>query len=331
MVRLPSDDLIILMNDSEYYTMPVIPDYQTLMLPVLRLAAEGETTIPQAVQKLAVQFSLTPEQLAQRIPSGRIQLVNNRAHWAKTYLVKAGLAEQVRRGLFRATDRGRQLLATNPERIDNRTLAQYPEFREFVGRRGADDAEPTAATTEIAQETRTPTERIDAAIREIEVEIQDELIDRIFAIEDQARRAAFFEELVVQLLMAMGYGDGIDNAGTRLGRSGDGGVDGVIRLDALGIDRVYVQAKCYDRNAAIQPNQVRDFSGSLDDKKTSRGVFITTARFTDKAKEYVRGIQKQIVLIDGEELARLMLRYNVGVRDDRTVVIKRLDEDFFEG
>ncbi len=311
--------------------MPDIPDYQTLMLPVLGLAAESETTIPQAVQRLATEFSLTPEQLAERIPSGGIQLINNRAHWAKTYLVKAGLIQQVRRGVFRASERGRQLLATNPARIDNRTLAQYSEFRAFVGRRIEGQDRPAEVTAEVAQETKTPTERIDAAIREIEAEIQDELIDRIFAIEDQARRAAFFEELVIQLLMAMGYGDGVDGAGSRLGRSGDGGVDGVIRLDALGIDRVYVQAKCYDRTASIQPNQVRDFSGSLDDKKTTRGVFITTARFSDKAKEYVQGIQKQIVLIDGDELARLMLRYNIGVRDDRSVVIKKLDEDFFEG
>lgn len=282
--------------------MAQIPDYQTLMLPVLRLAAEGEMTIPRAVERLATEFQLTPEQLAERIPSGRIQLINNRAHWAKTYMVKAGLIEQVRRGVFKATDRGRELLATNPTRIDNRTLTKYAEFRAFVGKRTppGDDPEPTVI--EIADEVSTPAERIDSAIREIEAEIQDELIDRIFAIENQAQRAAFFEELVVQLLTAMGYGDGVEGAGSRLGRSGDGGVDGVIRLDALGIDRVYVQAKCYDRAAAIQPAQVRDFSGSLDDKKTSRGVFITTAKFTAGSREYVQGIQKQIVLIDGEEL-----------------------------
>lgn len=310
--------------------MPAIPDYQTLMLPVLRLAAEGETTIPRAVERLAVEFQLTPEQLTERIPSGRIQLINNRAHWAKTYMVKAGLIEQIRRGVFQATDRGRELLATNPERIDNRTLAKYDEFRAFVGKSAPSGDDKQPASIEIVDEASTPAERIDSAIREIEAEIQDELIDRIFAIENQAQRAAFFEELVIQLLTAMGYGDGVEGAGSRLGRSGDGGVDGVIRLDALGIDRVYVQAKCYDRTASIQPAQVRDFSGSLDDKKTSRGVFITTAKFTDKAREYVQGIQKQIVLIDGDELARLMIRYNVGVRDDRMVVIKKLDEDFFE-
>jgi restriction system protein len=131
-------------------------------------------------------------------------------------------------------------------------------------------------------------------------------LDRIFSIEDQARRAAFFEELVVDLLTAMGYGEGLDDARRRIGGSGDGGVDGVIHLDALGIDRVYVQAKCYDRESAIQEGQVRDFSGSLDTRETTRGVFITTARFSEPAKRYVQGIQKQIVLVDGEELTRLM-------------------------
>ncbi|MGE5512938.1 MAG: restriction endonuclease [Bacteroidota bacterium] len=310
--------------------MPEIPDYQTLMLPVLRLAAEHEVTVPEIVPELAREFQLTPDQLAQRIPSGRSPLLNNRIHWAKRYMLKAGLVEQVRRGVFRATDRARQLLATTPTRIDNRILAQYPEFLSFIGRRitGAPGAaQPVEA---FAAEIRTPAERIDAAVREIETEIRDELLDRILSIDDQTRRAAFFEELVVELLTAMGYGKGLEDAGQRIGGTGDGGVDGVIHLDALGIDRVYVQAKCYDRSATIQEGQVRDFSGSLDTRKTTRGVFITTARFSEPARRYVQGIQKQIVLIDGEELARLMLRYNIGVREDRTVVIKRLDEDFFE-
>lgn len=210
----------------------------------------------------------------------------------------------------------------------------------FVNDVVADDVAISAATSMLnsavsalnrVERACTPTSATpDASIVELEADIRDELLDRVFNIEDQSRRAAFFEGLVIQLLIAMGYGEGIDGAGRRLGRSGDGGVDGVIHLDALGIDRVYVQAKCYERTSCIQPAQVRDFSGGLDDKKTSRGVFITTARFSDAAKRYVEGIQKQIVLIDGEELAQLMLRYNIGVREDRTIAIKRLDEDFFD-
>ncbi|HEX6001831.1 MAG TPA: restriction endonuclease [Hyphomicrobiaceae bacterium] len=309
--------------------MPDIPDYQTLMLPVLRLAAKGEVTVPGIVGELAADFQLTPEQLAQRIPSGGFPLFNNRIHWAKTYMIKAGLVEQVRRGVFRATDRGRQLLASSPTRIDNRTLAQFAEFRSFAGRRVANTHNAGVPVETLAQERETPAERIDAAIHDIEAEVRDEILARIFAIEDTTRRAAFFEELVVELLMAMGYGKGLQGAGRRIGGTGDGGVDGVIHLDALGIDRVYVQAKCYDRNASVQESQVRDFSGSLDTRKTTRGVFITTARFSEPSRRYVQSIQKQIVLIDAEELARLMLQYNIGVREDRTVIIKRLDEDFF--
>ena len=153
------------------------------------------------------------------------------------------------------------------------------------------------------------------------------MLDSIFAIEPVSRRALFFERLVLKLLIAMGYGLG---EADHLGGRGDGGVDGVIYLDALGLDRVYVQAKCYDREVQIQPSQVRDFSGSLDDKKTTRGVFITTAKFSRSSIDYVRGIQKQIVLIDGNHLAQLMIRHNVGVRVERTVKIKKVDEDIFD-
>lgn len=310
--------------------MAEIPDFQTLMLPVLRLAAERDVTVPDIIPQLVKEFQLTPDQVAQRIPSGRSPLLNNRAHWAKRYMLMAGIVEQVRRGVFRATERGRQLLATRPTRVDNRTLAQYPEFLVYLGRRVAGAPGGAQPVEALADETGTPAEQIDAAIREIETELRAELLSRIFSIEDQARRAVFFEELVVNLLTAMGYGKGLEDAGQRVGGSGDGGVDGVIHLDALGIDRVYVQAKCYDSGSTIQESQVRDFSGSLDMRKTTRGVFITTARFSEPAKRYVQGIQKQIVLVDGEELTRLMLRYNIGVREDRTVLIKRLDEDFFE-
>lgn len=314
-----------------------IPDYQTLMLPLLKLAAERELSIPEAVKRFAVDFHMTAEQLAQLLPSGRYPTINNRAHWAKTYLVKAGLLEQVRRGVFRATQTGKELLKEKPERIDSRTLLRFPSFVAFQSR----DAGTSAAALAIVGSTDktvngatpaavAPDEIIDNAITSIETALRGDLLDRLFAVEPASVRAAFFERLVLKLLVSMGYGVGWANAVTHLGGRGDGGVDGVIHLDALGIDRVYIQAKCYDRDVAIQPGQVRDFSGSLDDKKIHRGVFITTAKFTEAAKRYVAGIQKQIVLIDGIELSRLMIRHNVGVRLDRVVEIKRLDEDFFE-
>jgi restriction system protein len=315
-----------------------LPDYQTLMLPVLKHAAEGDTTVPDVIERVAADMGLSQEQLGQLLPSGKQTTIGNRAHWARFYLIKAGLLEQVRRGVFRASERGRNVLTKNPTRIDNKFLSQFPEFRDFLQNRAEEDqksAEATQITSkDLALETLTapnpPDERIDKAVAEIEANLRDELLTRIFSIEPTSRRALFFERLVLRLLVAMGYGIGLSDAASHLGGRGDGGVDGVIQLDALGLDRVYVQAKCYDRDVAIQPSQVRDFSGSLDDKKTTRGVFITTARFSNAALSYVAGIQKQIVLIDGEELARLMVRFGIGARVDRTIEIKRLDEDAFE-
>ena len=318
--------------------MATIPDYQSLMLPLLRLCAGGSISLRAAVQALGEQFGLTPEQMVQKLSSGQA-VIYNRTGWAKTELVKAGLIQQPQRGLFEITDRGRSLLAEKPERITRPFLMRYPEFKAYIEAsqqraiaKDADegDAGPTTATP-IDATTQTPTERIDAAVAEIEAELRDELLDRIFAIENRTQRAAFFEDLVVKLLVGMGYGKGIKDAGKRIGQTGDGGVDGAINLDPLGIDRVYVQAKCYDREKAVSEGEVRDFSGSLDVKKTNRGVFITTASFSGPAKAYIANIQKPIVLIDGDELTRLMIAHNIGVREERQVAIKKLDADFFEG
>ncbi|MEE7492483.1 restriction endonuclease [Methylobacterium oryzae] len=321
--------------------LPDIPDYQTLMLPVLRLAAEGETTIPKAVERIGADFGLMPDQMAELLPSGRIQLVNNRAHWAKTYLAKAGLLEQPRRGVFKATARGIDVLQRNLERIDNSVLAEFEEFRAFAKTKLTASGDlpssaptmPAAAVLQIdsSPAIAPPDERIDGAAKELEAELRGDLLDRIFAIEPQATRARFFERLVIRLLVAMGYGGGRDEAAFHTGGRGDGGVDGVIHQDALGLDPVYVQAKCYDRDSSIGPEKIQAFKGALDDKGATRGVVITTARFSEAAQRSGRASQKQIALIDGDKLAELMVRFGVGVQVDRTVVIKKLDEDFFEG
>ncbi|WP_342154242.1 restriction endonuclease [Methylorubrum sp. SB2] len=322
--------------------LPDIPDYQTLMLPVLRLAAVGETTIPKVVEQIAVEFALTPDQMAELLPSGRgIRLINNRAHWAKTYLVKAGLLEQPRRGVFQATARGREVLQRKPKRIDNAVLAEFEEFRAFAKTKLtaagnlpiSDRSLPVADVVHLDRNTVTvpPDERIDGAAKELEAELRGDLLDRIFSIEPQATRARFFEQLVIRLLVAMGYGGGRDQSAFHTGGRGDGGVDGVIHQDALGLDPVYVQAKCYDRDSGIGPEKIQAFKGALDDKGATRGVFITTAKFSEAAQRSGRASQKQIALIDGDKLAELMVRFGVGVQVDRTVVIKRLDEDFFEG
>ncbi|MFH0297012.1 restriction endonuclease [Bradyrhizobium sp. 31Argb] len=324
-------------------TMSEIPDYQTLMMPVLRAAAEGETTVPQVIERVAQEYGLTDDQLAKQLPSGGQTVIGNRTHWACTYLTKAGLLERIRRGVFRATARGLEVLSRNPSRIDNKLLSQFPEFIAFLHKRNTEDAAATqvpqsgtmphpraasvGANAEDGLQATAPDEQIDNAVKEIELALREELLDRIFAIQPTSRRALFFERLVLKLLVAMGYGLG---EADHLGGRGDGGVDGVIYLDALGLDRVYVQAKCYDRDVLIQPSQVRDFSGSLDDKKTSRGVFITTARFSKASIDYVKGIQKQIILVDGDDLAQLMIRYQIGVRIERVIQVKRLDEDTFD-
>ncbi|MBR0775331.1 restriction endonuclease [Bradyrhizobium diazoefficiens] len=325
--------------------MAEIPDYQTLMLPVLRAAVQGETTVPRVIDEVAEEYGLTDDQLAKPLPSGGQTLMANRTHWARTYLMKAGLLEAVRRGVFKATERGREVLSKHPTRVDNKVLSQFPEFIAFLNKRNT-EVSPKQTLTEVntsvipevpangsgtpledSLQATAPDEQIDKAVKEIELALREELLDRIFAIEPVARRALFFERLVLRLLVAMDYGLG---EADHLGGRGDGGVDGVIYLDALGLDRVYIQAKCYDREVLIQPSQVRDFSGSLDDKKTTRGVFITTAKFSRASADYVKGIQKQIILIDGEELAQLMIRHQVGVRVDRIVQVKKLDEDTFD-
>ena len=320
--------------------MPDLPDYQTLMLPLLRAAAQGETNIMRVVEQIGAEFRLTPDQMTEAFPNGRFKL-HNRARWAKTYLVKAGLLEQPRRGVFRATARGLNVLKRQPARIDNTLLAEFEEFRAFAKIKLAATGELPTTTSSLAvdgvsqldsQTIRIPPdERIEQAITELEAELRGDLLDRIFAIEPQATRASFFEKLVIRLLVAMGYGGGRDEAAFHIGGRGDGGVDGVINQDALGLDPVYVQAKCYDRDSSIGPEKIQAFKGALDDKGATRGVIITTARFSEAAKRSGRASQKQIALIDGDNLAELMVRFGVGVQVQRTVLIKKLDEDFFEG
>ena len=319
--------------------MAEIPDYQTLMLPLLTYASEGEMTIPRAVEKIGHEFGLSEDQLLERTASGKIEVVNNRAHWAKTYLAKAGLLEQPRRGVFKATERGQAIMRSNPHRIDNKMLSQFPEFVKFVSpnaQRDVDEgrkaARPQAkeALQTLLEVTSSPSDRIETAIGELRSALLDDLLKRIFSIEPQAVRARFFERLVIKLLIAMGYGGGKEEAAFHVGGRGDGGVDGVIHQDALGLDPVYVQAKCYERDNSIGPEQIQAFKGALDDKGAIRGVFITTAKFSDAAQKSGRASQKQVALIDGHKLAELMERFNVGAQIERSITIKKLDEDFFE-
>jgi len=303
--------------------MPV-PDYQSLMLPVLTISAGGEIRIGDAADRLADQLKLSPDERTRLLPSGKQTLFGNRVHWAKTYLNKAGLVEGTRRGHFRITARGQQVLACHPTRIDNEFLNQFPEFRQFKER----SAESTAAAPAepiFVSEAETPDEVMRTAHKQIEASLGSDLLDRV-----RAAPPAFFERLIVNLLLSMGYGGSAVDAGRALGRSGDDGVDGVIDQDALGLDRVYIQAKRYAEGNNIGAGAIRDFFGSLDRHKATKGLFVTTSAFSTAARETAEFLSKRIVLIDGGQLARLMIRHNVGCRVEEVLHIKKVDEDFFE-
>jgi len=300
-----------------------IPDYQTLMLPVLRLAAAGEQRVADAAESIANDLGLSADEREQLLPSGRQRLLHNRIHWAKFFMSKAGLITSPTRGRFIATDAGRKLLAANPKRLGVNELKEYAGFREFYGgQKSANEDTPPAGAAPLP-EAGTPEEQIEAAYEAVHSALRAELLERIVQ-----NSPSFFEQLIVDLLIAMGYGGSHKNAATRLGRSGDGGVDGVINEDRLGLDRVYVQAKRY-ADATVGRPDVQAFVGSLVGHGATKGVFVTTSAFSAQAREYVKHLAQRIILVDGERLADLMIEYGVGVRPFRRIEFKRLDEDFF--
>ncbi len=303
-----------------------VPDYQSLMLPVLLAASRGEVRIGDVVDTVADQLGLTPEQRGERISSGRQTLLSNRIHWAKSYLVKAGLVEITRRAHFRITGRGQEILRSNPDRIDNRLLSQFSEFLEFTKRTVTDsDVESPAMRDISTDDGRTPEEIMRVSHKQIESTLAQELLDRVLVSPPD-----FFERLLVNLLLNMGYGGSGIDAGRVLGRSGDGGIDAVIDQDALGLDRVYVQAKRYAVSNTVGSPEIRDFLGGLDHRRATKGLFVTTSGFSASAREAAKSSSKHIVLIEGRQLTQLMIRYNVGCRVEDTMTIKRLDEEFFE-
>ena len=305
-----------------------IPDFQTLMLPVLTEAAKSEARIGEVVECLADQFDLAPEERSHLLPSGRQTTFANRVHWAKSYLGKAGLVELTRRAHFQITPRGREVLARPPERIDIKFLTRFPEFQSFrAAQDGADDGAEVVAQTSGTTADLTPDEVMRAAARQLEAALASELLQRVVS-----GTPAFFESLVVRLLISMGYGGSVNDLDKALvGKSGDGGVDGVIDQDPLGLDRIYVQAKRYGADNSVGASAIRDFFGSLDRFKATKGLFVTTSSFSSSARETAELLSKRIVLIDGPQLARLMIRHSVGCRIEETLTVKRLDEEFFEG
>jgi restriction system protein len=302
-----------------------IPDFQTAMLPLLKLAAEREWRISDAVDRLADEFKISLEERAALLPSGRQTTIRNRVAWAKSYLVKAGLLKPTKRGHFCISDQGRNVLANPPERITIKYLNQFPEFQEFRRERELDPTAPQDSDT-AHESTLTPDEAIRNAHKQLEAELADELLVKI-----RSGTPAFFENLVVRLLFAMGYGGSVAEINKALvGGAGDGGVDGVIDQDILGLDRIYVQAKRYADGNTVGPSAIRDFFGSLDRFKATKGLFVTASTYTASARETAGMLSKRIVLVDGAQLTRLMIRHNVGCRVEETLEIKEIDEEFFE-
>lgn len=300
-----------------------IPDYQTIMLPLLQFVADGkEYVFKDIVAALGQQFQLTDEELSEVLPSGGSLLFPNRVGWARTYLKKAGLLDSPKRGTVIITNRGLKILKTNPERIDNSLLKQFPEFLEFQNLK-KDVAVFPKANPE--NDNQTPEETIDEAYQRIRQSLAQELLDTV-----KNMSPAFFERLVVELLVKMGYGGSIKEAGKAVGKTGDEGIDGTIKEDKLGLDIIYIQAKRWKAGNIVGRPELHKFVGALAGQGAKKGIFITTSSFSKDALNYIPRNETKIVLIDGVELAQLMIDNNLGVSVQRSYEIKRLDNDYFE-
>jgi restriction system protein len=305
-----------------YLTSMAIPDFQSLMLPVLRLASDGqEVRFRDAVDKLADDFRLTDEDRATLLPSGTQPLFTNRVGWARTYLKQAGLIQSTRRGFFRITEEGRALLSNNPVSIDSKTLEQFPSFRHFRERKRDKVDDQGSSQEEFDDET--PDDAMARAYKTMRADLETRLLETL-----KETSPSYFEKVVVELLVRMGYGGSREEAGRAIGRSGDGGIDGIIDEDRLGLDVVYVQAKRYTNGTIGRPD-IQRFAGALQGQRARKGVFITTTEFSREARDYVSYIDSRIVLINGERLARLMVDHGVGVTTVGTYEVKKIDLDYF--
>lgn len=302
-----------------------IPDFQTLMRPLLELHADGtERTQEELRDALASEFELTEDDLAERLPSGTARTFLNRVAWASTHMKKAGLLVKPRRGISTITERGRTVLRDNPDRVNMSALEQFPEYIEFRTRSSGRRRVTQPQTQEqIPVSIETPEETIDAAYRQVRTALAEELLSRLVEHDDRF----FGEDVVLDVLIALGYGGSKPDAAEHVGRSGDGGIDGVIREDTLGLDAIYVQAKKWAPERGIGPREIREFLGALQDVEATKGIFITTSSFSTEARELAR--RRRIVLIDGLELATQMVDAGVGVTTLQAYELKRIDEDYF--
>ena len=298
-----------------------IPDYQSFMKPLLELASDREEhSLKEAHSHLADRFDLTTEERNQLLPSGRQETFKNRIGWARTYLSKAGLLENTRRGHFKITDRGLDELQNHADDISTSYLKKFEEFVEFQT-----PSRETSPQQELSVDTvsdRTPEEAIEQALAELNEQLSSEILDAL-----KQATPSFFERVVVDLLVSMGYGGSRKEAGQVVGRSGDEGIDGIIKEDRLGLDAIYIQAKRWE--SVVGRPEIQKFVGALQGQRAQKGIFMTTSRFTDEAKGYAAQVQNTVVLIDGAQLASLMIEHGIGTSTVGSYAVKRLDSDYF--
>ncbi len=291
------------------------------MLPILNILSDQKLyAFKDVVDLLSSEFKLTTSELNELLPSGTQPIFRNRVAWAKTYLKKAELVFSEKRGTIQITERGLSLLKEKPEEITTEFLKRYSEFRPFIKRdRGVDFEDIKEASS---TDKATPEEQLEYAHQELKRDLADDLLKSIMACSP-----AFFERLVVDLLIKMGYGGSRKDAGEAIGRTGDGGIDAIIKEDRLGLDTIYIQAKRWEQT--VPTREIRDFAGALLEKKSRKGVFIATSTFSKSAYEFVGNIEKKIILIDGNKLAELMIEYNVGISTQKVIEINKIDSDYF--
>lgn len=304
----------------------MIPDYQKLMLPLLKLLSDGkEHKFRDVIEHLAAEFNLTDAERKELLASGNQAVFDNRVGWARTYLKKAGLVESPKRGVFVISDLGKETLASKPSFIDAKYLRRFPSFLEFQNlSRSENDVEGVRITSSESDET--PEEVLDKAYQTIRKSLASELLNKVVELSPTD-----FERLVVELLVKMGYGGSRKDAGKALGKSGDEGIDGTIKEDKLGLDIIYIQAKRWRPGNVVGRPELQKFVGALAGQGAKKGIFITTSGFTREAMEYTPKNETKIVLIDGEQLAQLMIDYNLGCTTQQTYELKKIDSDYFGG
>lgn len=294
-----------------------IPDYQTIMLPLLKSISDGqEHKTRDILNSLSDEFGLTEKERKELLPSGQQSIINNRVGWARTYMLKAGLLSGPKRGYIKITEKGLEILEQNPDRIDIKFLEQFPEFIEFRTIK-KETSEVTRTDEEI--EEITPDELMEKGYNYINASLAQELLEKLRNVDPY-----FFEQVVGELLTTMGYG-----RFKATPSSGDEGVDGIVYQDKLGLDRIFFQAKRYGEENSVTARDVRDFVGTLDLHGVNKGIFITTSRFPRNTKDILKKTPKNIILLDGPKLAKLMIEHDVGVSTQKTYKIKRMDTDFF--